>query len=73
MLTSEKNYDTQFMKAFMITYQSFATPWRLLEKLMQRYDAPTFIAEDKRVLAQLRVVAVLKHWIQHHFVDLDTK
>jgi hypothetical protein len=57
----------------MITYQSFATPWQLLEKLMQRYNAPAHITEDKRVPTQLRVAAVLEHWIQYHFVDLDTK
>lgn len=73
MLTSEKNFDNQFLKTFMLTYQSFTSPFRLLEKLLQRYNAPSTVVEDRRVPIQLRVVAVLKHLMQHHFVDLDTK
>jgi hypothetical protein len=73
ILTSEKNYDTPFMKTFMLTYQSFATPTMFLEKLLQRYNAPPSCPEDKRIPVQLRVAAVIKTWMERNFVDIDNR
>lgn len=36
-LTSERNNDMEFMRAFLLTYSAFATPSRLLSKLIERY------------------------------------
>lgn len=33
----KNNKDYNFMTTFIYTYQSFTTPWILLEKLQQRY------------------------------------
>lgn len=37
-LTSERNNDVEFMRAFLLTYSAFATPSRLLSKLIERFD-----------------------------------
>lgn len=73
ILTSEKNYDTPFMKTFMLTYQSFTTPPLLLEKLLQRYNVPATCPEDRRIQVQLRVAEVLKIWMERNFVDIDNR
>lgn len=35
-LTNEEALDNKFLKTFITTYQSFTTPSKLLEKLIQR-------------------------------------
>eukprot|EP01119_Soliformovum_irregulare_P008636 TRINITY_DN2173_c0_g2_i1.p1 TRINITY_DN2173_c0_g2~~TRINITY_DN2173_c0_g2_i1.p1 ORF type:complete len:1338 (+),score=458.05 TRINITY_DN2173_c0_g2_i1:150-4016(+) len=72
-LTSEDSVDTQFRQTFMITYQSFSTPSAFLEKLLQRYEVPSRIPEDKKTTIRLRVGIILKYWIENQFEDLDTK
>lgn len=39
-LTFDSKTDMQFVKTFLMTYQSFATPEKLLAKLIQRFDVP---------------------------------
>ncbi|EGG18415.1 Ras guanine nucleotide exchange factor [Cavenderia fasciculata] len=39
-LTHESKVDLQFLKTFLMTYQSFCTPEKLLNKLVQRYNVP---------------------------------
>lgn len=69
--TNHHSSDTKFLSTFIATYQSFTTPGRLLEKLLQRYDAKGRI-EDKRVTPiQLRVCVVLKYWIANQCADFD--
>lgn len=36
ILTSVDQYDNKFLKTFMTTYQSFATPEQIVEKLLER-------------------------------------
>eukprot|EP00027_Filamoeba_sp_ATCC50430_P005468 CAMPEP_0168560888 /NCGR_PEP_ID=MMETSP0413-20121227/11301_1 /TAXON_ID=136452 /ORGANISM="Filamoeba nolandi, Strain NC-AS-23-1" /LENGTH=1108 /DNA_ID=CAMNT_0008592221 /DNA_START=186 /DNA_END=3513 /DNA_ORIENTATION=- len=66
--------DTNFLKTFLITYQSFATPWAVLQKLEQRYqgpkDDPKFDANE-HLKIKLRVGVVLKYWIETQFHDFD--
>jgi hypothetical protein len=37
-LTSDTQYDNRFLKTFITTYQSFTTPAKLFDKLLQRYS-----------------------------------
>jgi hypothetical protein len=39
-ITSERLHDVTFVKAIILTLDSFATPETLFEKLEQRYDVP---------------------------------
>jgi hypothetical protein len=73
------------MQTFITTYQSFTTPYKLLEKLKQRYfyhivfflisryNAPEKIDKDPKVIRQiqLRVSIVLKYWVENQFKELD--
>lgn len=63
--------DNKFLKTFIITYQSFTTPWLLFEKLKQRYQVPGVVPEKVRNLIQLRVTIVLKHWAETQIDDFD--
>ena len=58
------------MKTFITTYQSFTTPSKLLEKLIQRYDAPaTKVPKDKVIQIRQRVSVVIKYWVENQFKD----
>ena len=61
------------MKAFLATYQSFTTPMELFMKLLERYDVPENIPESLANKVQLRVIIVLKYWIQTQFYDINTE
>ncbi|ELR16435.1 nucleotide exchange factor RasGEF, putative, partial [Acanthamoeba castellanii str. Neff] len=71
-LTSVENYDSNFLHTFITTYQSFTTPHKLFEKLLQRYHVPEGRVEEKMKEAiRLRVSVVLKYWVATQFSDLD--
>ena len=59
------------MKTFITTYRSFASPSRLLEKLIQRYNAPTTISQQEKENLRLRVGVVIKYWVENQFIDFD--
>jgi hypothetical protein len=66
-----------FMKTFLLTYQSFCTSQMFLQKLVERYHVPrqrdkisTFDDFDKlRLKVQLRVINVLQQWTKKHAFD----
>lgn len=74
-LTPERDNDMDFQKTFLMTYQSFTTPEKLLQKLIQRYQVPEKYAEGKPSTMtntiQVRVVNVLKRWLGSHWEDLS--
>ncbi|GAM22778.1 hypothetical protein SAMD00019534_059530 [Acytostelium subglobosum LB1] len=83
-LTHGSKVDQQFLKTFMMTYQSFCSPEKLLGKLEQRYNVPKFIkssggadagtSEEGAIKAiQLKVINVLKKWLDEYFSDFDDK
>jgi len=88
-LTSAKATDISFLKTFLMTYQSFATPRKLLIKLIQRYQVPAqssfardpqgaaMSADDWRLRVvmpiQMRVTNVLKQWIKEYFHDFQRR
>ena len=58
----------EFQRIFLMTYQSFTTPEKLLQKLMQRYQVPEkSLSEQAISTIQSRVVNVLKKWIGIYF------
>lgn len=74
--------DTNFVKSFIMTYQSFTSAWVVLDKLMQRwgklhidtvrYEGPPTKIDDTELLKiKLRVCVVLKYWIENQFHDFD--
>ncbi|KAI9011465.1 ras guanine nucleotide exchange factor domain-containing protein [Gaertneriomyces semiglobifer] len=64
-----------YVKTFLLTYQSFTTGSVLLRKLMERYHAPrdrkpTWASYDHfRLTIQLRVCNVLLQWVKRHPSD----
>lgn len=63
--------DIEFVKTFLLTYQSFSTPDRLLKKLIERYNVVR--PEDKtlaqftqmRQTIQARVINALRLWVEY--------
>lgn len=70
-LTS-KGSDAKFMACLLMTYQSFTTPQRLLAKLIERYDIPSNVDTNVKVV-QLQVINVLKHWIKNYPSDFNSE
>jgi hypothetical protein len=71
-LTDDNSYDRKFLETFTTTYQSFAPPGLLLQKLMERYQVPPTALDDKRRTAiQLRVAVALKYWCEKYFSHFD--
>ena len=66
-LTSDVQYDANFMKTFICTYQSFTSPCQLLSKLKQRFFYPASISPQRGSAIQMRVCVVLKYWVQVRF------
>lgn len=40
ILSNDILLDMEYVKTFLLTYQSFTTPAKLLQKLIQRYHVP---------------------------------
>eukprot|EP00005_Dracoamoeba_jomungandri_P011401 CAMPEP_0174275426 /NCGR_PEP_ID=MMETSP0439-20130205/59818_1 /TAXON_ID=0 /ORGANISM="Stereomyxa ramosa, Strain Chinc5" /LENGTH=743 /DNA_ID=CAMNT_0015367527 /DNA_START=239 /DNA_END=2470 /DNA_ORIENTATION=- len=79
-LTDESSHDLDFLKTFIFTFQSFAHPYQLFEKLLQRYNVPLSTKGDRSVVEwnqqvvmpiQIRVVNMLTMWIRTRFQDFD--
>jgi hypothetical protein len=79
-LTYERARDARFQHAFLLTYRQFVGPLQLLERLRDRFllpgPPPSEASEAlrsalarRRQLVQLRVVAVLKHWLVEQPLD----
>lgn len=72
MAFSASYIDNRFLKTFITTYQSFTTPAKLFDKLLQRYNVRTDRVDASRLKAiQLRVCVVLKYWVENQFFDFD--
>nr|AAN46870.1 nucleotide exchange factor RasGEF A [Dictyostelium discoideum] len=72
-LTHDSKHDLQFLKTFLMTYQSFCTPEKLMSKLQQRYNCPSGHDEMATRNIQIRVINVLKGWVDNYYSDFDDK
>ncbi|KAJ6237264.1 guanine nucleotide exchange factor [Anaeramoeba flamelloides] len=79
-ITSISGMKPRFLYVFLMTYQSFTTPGKLLYKLFQRYDVPKTLLskfpnekefENFTRIIQLKTINVLKNWIERHFLDFN--
>ena len=80
-LTMVGEQDITYQKTFITAYRSFTTPARLFDKLMERYEVrvphlPPSVApgEYHRLFVlpvQLRIINVLKQWMEASFDDFD--
>ena len=63
--------DIEFVKTFLLTYQSFATPDKLLRKLIERYNVvipegmPLSQFNHVRQTIQARVINALRLWVEY--------
>ncbi|KAJ6250339.1 ras guanine nucleotide exchange factor i-related [Anaeramoeba flamelloides] len=83
-ITEDEKYYDEFSKIFLMTYQSFTTPGKLLYKIFQRIKIPKKI-NDKMENAKVgggnykekiqgikkQTYAFLYDWINHHFSDFN--
>lgn len=80
-LTMEKGQDINFQKTFVTTYRSFTTPETFFRKLRQRFNMdiphlpPSVSPSEYHKLfimpVQLRVINVLRRWIDTSIFDMD--
>ncbi|EGC29568.1 hypothetical protein DICPUDRAFT_90436 [Dictyostelium purpureum] len=71
-LTQDNKHDiSRYTKTFLLTYQSFTNPWKLMEKLIQRYNIPADEKPELKAITQLRVVSFMQTWIEKNFNDFD--
>ncbi|KAJ6251629.1 ras guanine nucleotide exchange factor i-related [Anaeramoeba flamelloides] len=69
-LTWEKSLDSNYTRAFLMTYPSFMSAEHLLYKLIERYRVVKKKNQDKaefeknRIKIRIRVVSVLKQWLR---------
>lgn len=82
LLTGNYTIDhPDYLPMFMLTYQSFSTPEKLLQKMVQRFNVPqAFVAAAAAGQGQLnpaiiknRVCNILKKWIEDYPSDFDEK
>ncbi|KAJ6227905.1 ras guanine nucleotide exchange factor i-related [Anaeramoeba flamelloides] len=76
MLTHEKKRNVLYTKTFLMTYQSFTTPRKLLAKLIQRFHIPPEkeeIYKGRKKIIRLRVCNFLRFWITDYFEDFQPK
>lgn len=73
-LTFVKNAIAQdvFVETLLMTYRSFTTGSALYERLMQRYNVPSYVIPIAAEAVKDRVAAVVTQWVDTHFPDFTT-
>ena len=66
-------FDATYIPTFLMTYQSFATPERLLEKLCERFAVPARVPAAEAHNVQMRVCKVMKKWMETYPADFDER
>lgn len=62
---------TNLVKTFVTTYRSMATPGEVLKRLIERWEVPAE-RESESVPIRLRVVNLLRAWLEANFKDFAT-
>eukprot|EP01080_Neovahlkampfia_damariscottae_P010131 gene10131-2550_t len=65
LLTLEEEFEPRFLDTFLMTYRSFTTPEVLLKKLIEKYDVPAQIPNEK--IIQSKIGNILKTWLTRFF------
>lgn len=63
-ISAESAYDNKLLKTFITTYRSFAAPYKLFQKLIERYNVPQGRAVDAKKI-QTKVTIILKYAPPH--------
>eukprot|EP01117_Protostelium_nocturnum_P011072 TRINITY_DN4017_c0_g2_i2.p1 TRINITY_DN4017_c0_g2~~TRINITY_DN4017_c0_g2_i2.p1 ORF type:complete len:632 (+),score=215.08 TRINITY_DN4017_c0_g2_i2:203-2098(+) len=68
--------DSDYLKAFFLTYRSFSTSDQILDLILQRYEClpenvPPEKIEATRQIIRLRVVNVLRAWLTQYYNDFE--
>jgi hypothetical protein len=64
-VTSIREIDRSFIDAFFNTYRSFCLPQQLLEKLIERYNVPDWVAPETKSRVQIRVLVAMRTWVAY--------
>lgn len=77
-LAYHKTVDTDYVRAFLLTYRSFTTPDELTSLLIQRYLDPTNSEgldrtelENRTKIIKIRVGNVFKTWLESQYSDFE--
>mmetsp|Transcript_26275 Transcript_26275/g.29252 ORF Transcript_26275/g.29252 Transcript_26275/m.29252 type:complete len:1079 (-) Transcript_26275:138-3374(-) len=80
-VTHHISYDSSLLSPFLATFRTFTTPSELLELLKWRFNVPPSKKTDSDTLenyhkrfkqpVQLRVVNLMKGWIDRHYYDFE--
>lgn len=62
--------EKQYKKLFMLSYPSFTSPEKLLNKLIQLY---IFASESKSGISEAKVIGIIKYWMEQYPYDWSEK
>jgi len=65
------NAEFDVRNIFLATYSSYTTTDKLLDKLIQRCHAPASVPLEQVKQIQMRVVLILKSWLENHPEDFS--
>ncbi|KAH9814855.1 ras guanine nucleotide exchange factor domain-containing protein [Melampsora americana] len=82
-LTSHEGPDVPFLRVFLMTYRTFTTSHDFLDLLFERYhqqpppdlttDELKMWSDQKQKVIKIRVVNVMRTWIESHLSDEDAE
>lgn len=70
-ITDPTNIDALTLKTAVVTSLSYAEPKIFLSKLIERFNAPSWIEESTVIKVRTRVILVLTNFIEAQFDDFD--
>lgn len=72
-ITDPTNIDALSLRTAVVTSLSYAEPKVFLGKLIERFNAPSWVDESTVVKVRTRVILVLTHFIEAQFDDFDAE
>ncbi|KAJ6251331.1 guanine nucleotide exchange factor [Anaeramoeba flamelloides] len=79
-LIVKQQEEPRFVKIFMMTYQSFTSPGKLLYKIFEAFDIPEKIKmegetekefEERKNQLEKNIYKILEYWLLEHFNDFS--
>ncbi|KAJ5708180.1 hypothetical protein N7488_007981 [Penicillium malachiteum] len=68
-LTRHDKLDALFNRTFLTTYTYFTSPATLIDLLIARFDRSALGSDQTKPLIRLRVINVLKQWLEHFWIE----